>query len=171
MVRLVIWDAIVPIMTSPLWQPRCCRFGCWWIAVKDSARIVSRIVRSFWNGSGVWTVVLIRRLPNLWYGMMLSDMAIQTLSRLRNVTRLYDKTSGCILPDSKVHGANMGSTWVLSAPDGPHVGPMNLAIRAETNPIIFLAVLERGHRTGSSEVHRGMPGQPWPSLLAQGRSR
>ena len=32
-------------------------------------------------------------------------------------------------PDSKVHGANMGSTWVLSAPDGPYVGPMNLAIR------------------------------------------
>ena len=24
------------------------------------------------------------------------------------------------LPDSKVHGANMGPTWVLSAPDGPH---------------------------------------------------
>ena len=32
-------------------------------------------------------------------------------------------------PDSKVHGANMGPIWVLSAPDGPHVGPMNLAIR------------------------------------------
>ena len=31
-------------------------------------------------------------------------------------------------PDNKVHGANMGPTWVLSAPDGPHVGPMNLAI-------------------------------------------
>ena len=31
--------------------------------------------------------------------------------------------------DSKVHGANMGPTWVLSAPDGPHVGPMNLATR------------------------------------------
>ena len=30
-------------------------------------------------------------------------------------------------PDSKVHGANMGPIWVLSAPDGPHVGPMNLA--------------------------------------------
>ena len=26
----------------------------------------------------------------------------------------------------------MGSTWVLSAPDGPHVGPMNLAIRELT---------------------------------------
>ena len=32
-------------------------------------------------------------------------------------------------PDSKVHGAKMGPTWVLSAPDGPHVGPMNLAIK------------------------------------------
>ena len=32
-------------------------------------------------------------------------------------------------PDSKVHGANMGPTWVLSAPDGLHVGPMNLVIR------------------------------------------
>ena len=31
--------------------------------------------------------------------------------------------------DNKVHGANMGPTWVLSAPDGPHVGPMNLAIK------------------------------------------
>ena len=32
-------------------------------------------------------------------------------------------------PESKVHGANMGPTWVLSAPDGPHVGPMNRTIR------------------------------------------
>ena len=33
-----------------------------------------------------------------------------------------------VFPDSKVHEANMGPTWALSAPDGPHVGPMNLAI-------------------------------------------
>ena len=32
-------------------------------------------------------------------------------------------------PDSKFHMAQMGPTWVLSAPGGPHVGPMNLAIR------------------------------------------
>ena len=32
-------------------------------------------------------------------------------------------------PDSDVHGDSMGPTWVLSAPDEPHVGPMNLAIR------------------------------------------
>ena len=34
-----------------------------------------------------------------------------------------------INPDSKVHGASMGPTWALSAPAGPHVGPMNIAIR------------------------------------------
>ena len=34
------------------------------------------------------------------------------------------------LPDSKVHGASMGPTWVLSAPNGTHIGPMNLAIMA-----------------------------------------
>ena len=33
-----------------------------------------------------------------------------------------------VVPDSKVHGANMGSTWVLSSPGGPQVGPMKLAI-------------------------------------------
>ena len=32
-------------------------------------------------------------------------------------------------PDNKVHGANMGPTWVLSAPYGADVDPMNLAIR------------------------------------------
>ena len=34
-----------------------------------------------------------------------------------------------LTPDSKVRGANMGPTWVLSSPDGPHVGPKNLAIK------------------------------------------
>ena len=31
-------------------------------------------------------------------------------------------------PDSTVHGAKMGPNWVLSDREGPHVGPMNLAI-------------------------------------------
>ena len=33
------------------------------------------------------------------------------------------------IQDSKVHVAHMGLTRVLSVPGGPHVGPMNLAIR------------------------------------------
>ena len=35
----------------------------------------------------------------------------------------------CNITDSKVLGANMGPTWALLAPNGPHVGPMKLAIR------------------------------------------
>ena len=38
-----------------------------------------------------------------------------------------------VSPDSKVDGANMGPTWVLSAPGGPHVGPINLAIWETTS--------------------------------------
>ena len=29
------------------------------------------------------------------------------------------------IPDSKVHGANMGPIWGRQDPGGPHVGPMN----------------------------------------------
>ena len=32
------------------------------------------------------------------------------------------------IPDSKVHGANMGPIWGRQDPGGPHVGPMNFAI-------------------------------------------
>ena len=33
-----------------------------------------------------------------------------------------------IIPDSKVHGANMGPIWGRQDPGEPHVGPMNFAI-------------------------------------------
>ena len=33
------------------------------------------------------------------------------------------------IPDSKVHVAHMRPTWDLSAPGGPHIGPLNFAIR------------------------------------------
>ena len=57
-------------------------------------------------------------------------------------------------PDNKVHGANIGPTWDLSAPDGPHVGPMNLAIRegfvdsssiAMSNPITITVMIMYSH--------------------------
>ena len=56
------------------------------------------------------------------------------ISRYTNVQILYKPWNMCkmllyIVPHSKVHGVNMGPTWILSAPDGPHVDPMNLAIR------------------------------------------
>ena len=51
---------------------------------------------------------------------MMETFEIVTLEEWESVTQH---------PDNKVHGANMGPTWVLSAPDGPHVGSMNLAIK------------------------------------------
>ena len=38
---------------------------------------------------------------------------------------IYESGCTCVM----IYGANMGPTRVLSASDGPHVGPMNLAIR------------------------------------------
>ena len=56
--------------------------------------------------------------------------ATKTLSKWRHF-HFCDEVSFMLhhFPDSNVHGANMGPTWVLSAPAGPHVGPMNIAIR------------------------------------------
>ena len=36
------------------------------------------------------------------------------------------QSSMSLHPDSKVHGANMGPTWVLSVPDGPMLAPWTL---------------------------------------------
>ena len=43
-----------------------------------------------------------------------------------------------MLPDSKVHGANMGPIWGRQDPGGPHVGPMNFAIWASIEFIAFM---------------------------------
>ena len=40
-------------------------------------------------------------------------------------------------PDSNVNGANIGPTWVLSALDGLHAGPMNLAIRDKYGSVVL----------------------------------
>ena len=66
-------------------------------------------------------------------------------------------------PDSKAHGANMGPTWVLSSPGGPHVGPMNFAIR--DGPL-----LETSH---SSELRESIiilkaPGSTFPVFQLSG---
>ena len=42
--------------------------------------------------------------------------------------------SGDSIPDSKVHGANMGPIWGRQVPGGPHVGPMNFAIWDSMSP-------------------------------------
>ena len=56
-----------------------------------------------------------------------TNMAQSITIILHNCYHANDKHYACT--DSKVHWANMGLTWVLSAPGWPHVSPMNLAIR------------------------------------------
>ena len=47
-----------------------------------------------------------------------------------------------VIPESKIHGANVGPTWGRQDPGGPHVGHANLAICDNlnySNDIIDLA--------------------------------
>ena len=66
------------------------------------------------------------RWINVWStgirGILLAVEYVCDLSTAR------DHISYCDIPDSKVHGANMGPIWGRQDPGGPHVGPMNFAI-------------------------------------------
>ena len=75
---------------------------------------------------------------------------IAVLNRCINIEITSDlyKVYRCI-PDSKVHGAYMGPTWVLLDPCGSHVGPMNLAIRN----IIFIVILHKGKERYDGTLH------------------
>ena len=59
-----------------------------------------------------------------------------------------------VYPDSKVHGANMGSIWGRQDPGGSHVGPMNFAIWAcmyvhvyshKSNRFVYKLILWKDH--------------------------
>ena len=75
---------------------------------------------------------LLKKYVCMWYSWVEQDISFQ-------------------FPDSKFHGANMGPTWVLSAPGGPHVGLMNLAIWVINQPFSFTKCLFRpsSHNTNS----------------------
>ena len=71
-------------------------------------------------------------------------------------------TVAMTIPDSKVHEANMGPTWVMSAPDGSHVGPINLAIRDDNKH--HRRLLNRSglsHASPDSKVHGANMGLTW----------
>ena len=76
---------------------------------------------------------------------------IQVMTWCRKDSFELDRVYIIIAPDSKVHGANMGPTWVLSAPDGPRVGPMNLAIRGGIYGAYYVGNLNK-HKCGLHDV-------------------
>ena len=56
-------------------------------------------------------------------------------------------------PDSKVQGANMGPTWALSVPDGPHVSLINLAIWVGFAYTFFSTLVTIRLHSGSDEYY------------------
>ena len=60
------------------------------------------------------------------------------------------------IPDSKVHVAHVGPTWVLLAPGGPRVGPMNLSGLANSFEIAMLQSLNGSDYLGTTAVLRVM---------------
>ena len=61
-----------------------------------------------------------------------------------------------VCPDSKVHGTNMGPIWVLAAPDGPHVGAMNLPIwvKVESGSAFMMFYRSQNVRVFSRYIHK-----------------
>ena len=60
----------------------------------------------------------------LLYSGKLGAVAIVSIQN----SQLCVERSHICYPDSKFHGANMGSIWGRQEPGRPHVGPMNFAI-------------------------------------------
>ena len=71
-----------------------------------------------------------------------STLASIDLCKLKRVKKV---------PDSKVHGANMGSIWGRQDPGGPPVGPMNFAISGVTGSN-SLAVAELNTRPSPNPI-------------------
>ena len=59
-----------------------------------------------------------------------------------------------VSPDSKVHGTNLGPTWVLSATCGPHVGPMNLLSGSLSGVGMRVTVWWKGWGHSKRNFHR-----------------
>ena len=96
----------------------------------------STIHLSRWSGtSGVVPVISGKAtcpIPTLSWLTFIYIKGTNTIDNptITSITSLFYWNILKLLPqDNEVHGANMWPTCVLSAPGGPHVGPMNLAIR------------------------------------------
>ena len=71
----------------------------------------------------------------LWHLTVWTCVNIQLL--MSNRENFHPMSARKPNPDSKVHVANMGPIWGRQDPGGPHVGPMNFAIREKLVSMIF----------------------------------
>ena len=66
---------------------------------------------------------------NIFKAKVLIFSKVASFCELHNIVNSLNFVSSHHVPDSKVHGANMGPIWGRQDPDGPHVGPMRLVMR------------------------------------------
>ena len=103
------------------WLELRCWSSLWWIQFNAAIRITGQTAYWRYMYNFMWINYISAKNAG---GPMFSDSYSWSVGN-----SLYQTCQISIVPDSKVHGANMGPTWVLSAPDGPNDGPKNLAIR------------------------------------------
>ena len=116
-------------------DPICSEPPEWWLPSHRSDFYIQTVgnVRLAMLKRFPWNIIvmgLIAFIVALWRHMATWILVnISSSYGFKPVRRLPTVWTNVDIPDSKVHGANMVPTWVLSAPDGPHVGPTDLAIR------------------------------------------
>ena len=118
-------DCTITFIFSPWWHQSLVIYleigecmtksGSWWLTLKNN--------ESCYDANTFWSMVAHKVVVVATYGAVSDDK----VGIMANLVIYWN--GFCTISDSNVHGANMGPTWVLSAPDGPHVGPINLAIR------------------------------------------
>ena len=82
----------------------------------------------FWLGFYYQIVIKIDYSQMNWNTCLsacIMEVNLQSVSHALNIWMQYGLQN---IPDSKVHGANMGPIWSQQDPVGPLVGPMNFAI-------------------------------------------
>ena len=125
----------------------CCKFTFWHYA--DVLHLIHSMSHGI--GSRFCCTDVVRYSGYIWEPHRLST-GFQEISRVT-------------LPDSKVHGANVGPIWVLSAPDGPHVGPTNLAIGVYMYGCVLFycgyIISSRWIHLTSTHIHRGYFAGTW----------
>ena len=106
------------------------------------------------RGPGTQSMGQVGRLPVRWHLCYLFEFL--TVIIFRETTHSF--------PDSKFHKANMGPIWGRQDPDGPHVGPLNVAMwvtsysaRAKYNTISEIirsaSTSQQGYISATQERH------------------
>ena len=91
----------------------------------EMAYWLAAAVATFYTALGYWSETPGRIYPTLALDRKCIYLPAEGPSQTLRETKLHLKPfMSNEIPDSKVHGANMGPSWIMSVPDGPHVGPI-----------------------------------------------